>query len=325
MQILGIQGSPRKQGNSHHLLREVLGACEDQGAQTHWIQAGEDGIEPCRELLVCEKKGFCPIRDEMASVYGQIYRADAIVLASPVFFYNVSAQLKVLIDRCQMFWGRRYKLGLAHPRATLRRGSLLAVAASQGNRLFEGLELTARYFFDAVSARDFPPILHRGVEAAGEIRGAPGLEGEVLTLARKLTRPLHEMDHLLFISRQDAFIGPMAAAYANVYAKGRLHAHSAGIQPRKAVKEDMLIAMAGEKLDLKYTLPQHLDGVSAQWFSRRLPRWVVVTHPDIPRDILPGVRAMRMDVLNRGGDPRALCRQVAEGVARVMARLDGGD
>ncbi len=61
MFVLGIQGSPRKKGNSDYLLTSFLKACESHGAQTQVIHPEKLDIQPCRELIVCEKKGFCPM------------------------------------------------------------------------------------------------------------------------------------------------------------------------------------------------------------------------------------------------------------------------
>ena len=67
-------------------------------------------ITPCLEIYACRKDGKCPIRDDMQNLYGKIIETDILVLASPVFFYSVSAQAKAFIDRCQAFWSQKYLL-----------------------------------------------------------------------------------------------------------------------------------------------------------------------------------------------------------------------
>ena len=165
MLILGLQGSPRKTGNSQYLLSSFMQAARLRGAQTLTIDVPRRHIEPCKELVVCEKKGYCPIKDDMQSeIYGLLRQADIIVAVSPVFFYGVTSQLKALIDRCQAYWARRHKLHLMDPGAKWRRGLMLAVGASRGKQLFTGLELTVRYFFDAVAAgMHFVDIMVRGM------------------------------------------------------------------------------------------------------------------------------------------------------------------
>ena len=125
MLALGLQGSPRKKGNSDLLLAMFMDALQHRGAVTHTIEVTRRHIEACKELTVCEKKGFCPIDDDMGrEIYGLLRQADIIVAASPIFFYNVTAQLKALIDRCQTLWARKYVLKLKDPGHGVRRRDL---------------------------------------------------------------------------------------------------------------------------------------------------------------------------------------------------------
>ena len=104
MLILGLQGSPRKKGNTNFLLTTFLQAAEQKGAATRIISVAESNILPCKEYVVCEKKGTCPIDDDLAAEgYGLLRQAEVVVLASPIFFYNMTSQLKALVDRCQVF------------------------------------------------------------------------------------------------------------------------------------------------------------------------------------------------------------------------------
>ncbi len=304
MQILAIQGSPRKKGNTTYLLHRLLDACEDMGAQTREIRACDLEIHPCKELLLCETKGICPLKDEMEGrYYGWLYRADVVILASPVFFYNVSAQAKTLIDRCQMFWGRRYKLGLKDPRQGRRRGVLISVAASRGKRLFEGVELTARYFFDALSMELGHRLTLRNLEGPSDARRLPGIQDEIQALAKALTAPLRDPDQLVFVSKTDAAVGKAAAAFAQCHPTRRVQVHSAGTQAASRVDEGMVSAMADQGLDLKYARPRSLDDLIARQFRLHPPRWTVVLDGEIPLDVVPDGKGMYLDLdLPRMGD-----------------------
>ncbi len=264
MFVLGIQGSPRKNGNCDHLLTLFLKACESHGAITRVIHPEKLDVGPCRELLVCEKKGVCPIRDEMEKKgYSLVKKADVVVLASPVFFYNVTAQAKVFIDRCQMFWGRKYKLRLKDPDGYSRQGFLLSVGASGGKRLFEGVELTAKYFFDAISADYAGSLTYRNVEDAGDILPRPELAEQIQDAAKHLLTPMLMKKSILFVSNKDACLSQMAAAFLKDAVKGRMLVLTAGMDAAKAVDPDMARVMAEKNLDLKYRVPQSLDGVLA--------------------------------------------------------------
>ena len=72
MLVLGLQGSPRKKGNTHYLLSAVLDAAEGLGARTLKLEVARRNIQPCESYTVCEKKGVCPIKDDMQrEVYGK--------------------------------------------------------------------------------------------------------------------------------------------------------------------------------------------------------------------------------------------------------------
>jgi multimeric flavodoxin WrbA len=109
----------------------------------------------------------------MHGIYPLLCGAHRIVLASPVYFYGVTAQLKTLIDRCQAFWSRKYLLKNPLPNhldGLERKGYLVSVAASSGKQVFDGVVLTARIFFDALNIAYGGDLLVRGVDAKGEIR-----------------------------------------------------------------------------------------------------------------------------------------------------------
>ena len=78
---------------------------------------------------------------------GLLREAEIVVVASPVFFYSVTSQLKALIDRSQTFWSRKYRFKLSDPLKKTRKGCYLSMGGSSGKQLFEGVDLVARYFF----------------------------------------------------------------------------------------------------------------------------------------------------------------------------------
>ena len=101
MLVLGFQGSPRKKGNTSFLLSTFMQAVESLGAQTHIIEVTKKNIIPCKEYVVCEKKGFCPIDDDIkAEIYPLIRQAEVVVLASPIFFFNMTAKEKICLKGC---------------------------------------------------------------------------------------------------------------------------------------------------------------------------------------------------------------------------------
>ena len=187
MKILGLLGSPRKGGNSELLLDAFLEGAAQGGAEVERIALRELKISPCLEIYHCFKDGACPIKDDMRPLYDKLLAADAVALASPIFFYSVSAQAKAMIDRTQALWARRYVLKHDFP-GPRRQGVLLAVGATHGKLLFVGARLTAKYFFDAVNVRYAAEILVREVDEKGAILQKPEVLAAAVDLGRRLAQ-----------------------------------------------------------------------------------------------------------------------------------------
>ncbi|MGQ9630500.1 MAG: flavodoxin family protein [bacterium] len=168
--VFGIGGSPRRGGNTDILLREVLRGASAAGANVECVFLRDMNLSPCRECYACERDGVCVIKDDMHMLYAKFLSADCIVLASPIFFYGVTAQTKMMIDRCQCLWVRKYlrKEPMGDP-GRLRRGVFVSVGATRGEKLFEGAILTVKYLFDALDFRYFGELLVRGVDEKGAI------------------------------------------------------------------------------------------------------------------------------------------------------------
>lgn len=260
MLALGLQGSPRKKGNSDLLLGIFMDALRQQGVQTQVIDVCRADIQPCKEMTVCEKKGICPIKDAMSlEIYGMLRKADVVVAASPIFFYNVTAQLKAFIDRCQTLWARKYMLNLNDPGHRIRRGFMLAMGATKGKQLFDGLHLTAKYFFDALAATYAGSLTYRGVEGRGDILSHNSVQADVQQAAQKLVGDLAQRPRVIFACRENACRSQMAAAFARLYAGERLDVAAAGSQPADQVNPMMVEVMQEKGIDMGFLTTQSLD------------------------------------------------------------------
>lgn len=102
--VLILSGSPRKNGNSDILCDEFMKGAIEGGNEVEKIRVAEKKIGFCMGCYACEPTGVCAIKDDMAEVLQKMIDADVIVLASPVYFYSVDAQLKALIDRTIARW-----------------------------------------------------------------------------------------------------------------------------------------------------------------------------------------------------------------------------
>ncbi len=163
----------------------------DAGAQIEKIVLRDLKISPCLEIYGCKATGRCVIQDDFQKIYDQLLDCQGLMLASPIFFYTVSAHTKILMDRCQSLWVKKYWIdkipyGQWQPK---RKGLFISVGATKGKRLFEGTLLTLKYFFDVLDMELWKTLLYRGFD----------LEGEALTHPECL-KEAYEAGNELFLS-----------------------------------------------------------------------------------------------------------------------------
>ena len=99
MKAIGIVGSPRKAGNTEILTRHTLKAIEEEGLETELVRLAGLDIQPCNACMVCRSEERCPINDDLFPIYTKMKEADAIILASPVYYGSATALLKALMER----------------------------------------------------------------------------------------------------------------------------------------------------------------------------------------------------------------------------------
>lgn len=186
--VLGIFGSPRRGGNTELLLTEALGGAVREGAAAEEVRLCDLEIHPCRGCQACFRDGACIVDDDMQALYPSLATAAVVIIASPIYFYGITAQAKAMVDRCQALWARRYVLRQAPPEGERRprQGFFIAVSGTRGRRVFEGAGLTVRYFLDACGVEYTGELLFPGVDARGAIRGEPDALPRAFAAGRRL-------------------------------------------------------------------------------------------------------------------------------------------
>ncbi|MGA1868022.1 MAG: flavodoxin family protein [bacterium] len=187
MNILVLLGSPRRGGNTEILVDMLLKGCEEKGGVCKKILLYDCKISPCRELYACTKNGECAIRDDMDKIIPQICNADRVIVASPMFFYNISAPTKAMIDRCQSLWVKKHKLHLPISEHQNRKGIFIGVGATKGENLFVGARLTIKYFFDAIDVPYAHELLIRRIDEKGAIKEHPEFLTKAYELGKEIT------------------------------------------------------------------------------------------------------------------------------------------
>ena len=106
MKAIGIVGSPRKNGNTEILTGHTLQAIAEEGLETELIRLAGLDIRPCNACMACREEEICPVDDDVLAIYRKMKEADAIILASPVYFGSATALLKALMERTGYVGGR---------------------------------------------------------------------------------------------------------------------------------------------------------------------------------------------------------------------------
>ena len=190
--ITAIYGSPRRKGNTSQLLQRAVAGARDEGATVNEIILRDLKISPCLEIYGCTKNGDCVIQDDFHQVRDSILASDGIMLASPIFFYTVSAHTKIFMDRCQSLWVKKYWIeGLPFGQwVAKRRGLFISAGATKGQRLFKGALLTVRYFFDVIDTSLWKSLLYRGLDFENDVLEHPDYLQETYKTGQLLARAL---------------------------------------------------------------------------------------------------------------------------------------
>jgi len=190
MKVLALNGSPRKNGNTEILLEETLKGVKEQGGEVIRYNLNTLSLKPCQHCGGCDDTGRCVIQDDMQAIHQDIRLADRIIVASPIFFFSVTAQTKLVIDRCQAFWAEKYvhKKPIL-PGASGRKGLLILVGGMKRNEKNEGYqcaEATTRAFFRTVNVQEHVTLAYDQVDEKGAIRKHPTALKEAYEAGRTL-------------------------------------------------------------------------------------------------------------------------------------------
>ena len=310
MFILGIQGSPRKKGNTNYLLTAFMNEAERFGVRTHIIEVAKKNIVPCLGCGFCEKNGYCVTQDDdmTSEIYPLLRKADVVVMASPIYFYNVTAQLKALIDRSQALWARIYKFKIDDPARNYRRGFLLAQGATKGKNLFEGVNLTAKYFYDAVGAEFYGSLTYRHIENPGDMGKHPTVHKDVKKTVKELLSPLLGRKKVLFACRENACRSQMAAAFTQYLVGDKIEVASAGSEPSEKINPEMVEVMQEKGIDMAFRKTRFLD----QAISELQPDIIVTMGCSEECSVIPGVQIQDWDLPDPAGRSIEFMRNVRD-------------
>jgi multimeric flavodoxin WrbA len=187
VKVLGIAGSPRRNGNTDLLLSELMRGAVSKGAETKTIYLNNLKITPCQHCDACLKEGKCRVMDDMQQIYEELEQADVIVLASPVQFSGPSAAVKAMIDRCQCLWARKYVLKIPPlSRERKRKGFLISVGATRIKDMFEPTLGIVKTWFHVLEIEYCGDLLLSKIDEKGAILKQPDTLQKAYKAGQKL-------------------------------------------------------------------------------------------------------------------------------------------
>ncbi len=182
--IVIIKGSPRRRGNSSTLANSLIRGAEENCVQVEEFFLQNLDIKPCNACNACikqpEKK--CIIDDDMQKIYEALRSADALVIASPTYWFNISAQTKLFIDRLY---------GLVEPDKNIMRSKKIGIILTYGdsNEISSGAIHAINSYKDMFRyiGSEIAGIVHGSASAAGEIKKNQDLLNEAYELGQELS------------------------------------------------------------------------------------------------------------------------------------------
>lgn len=186
MKTLILFGSPRKNGRTKRMIDLLQNNLE---GNVNVIDAYRiKDINPCIDCRYCWTKRGCSIKDGMQEIYKMIDEADNIVIASPVYFHSVTGQLKIIIDRLQVYWSG--VLRKDKPKNYIKKGAfLLTGGAPKYKNQFLGTEIVCKSVFDAIVVKCVGEVLFSNTDE-DDLEDRPDIEKKIIEISKELNKKI---------------------------------------------------------------------------------------------------------------------------------------
>lgn len=170
--VLALAGSPVKGGSTDTLLDMALKGARENGARVEKIYVCDLKINPCNACGDCDETGICTIDDDMNVLYKKLLKSDVIILASPIYFMGLTAQMKSVIDRSQSFWVSRFRLKRKSGKGG-RMGFFISVGGKPHPQQFKGAVATVKSFFKAIGVNYTGDLLFSRIDKKQDLLAHP--------------------------------------------------------------------------------------------------------------------------------------------------------
>lgn len=152
--VIGFVGSPRKKGNTSTIVNEVLKGAKEKGAKVKIYYLNTMNIKGCQSCMYCRKNPTCCINDDMHLIYEDMKDAEAIVIGSPIYIYQVSGQTKIMMDRFYPLTDEKHK-----PRFGTKKLVMVYTQAAPFSFIFRKYIKYMRKVFTAMGLKHYKDII----------------------------------------------------------------------------------------------------------------------------------------------------------------------
>ncbi len=192
--VIAVYGSPRRDGNTDTVLNTFLeGLLINNYFFNNKVNLKIDKFilsnlkfSPCRECRHCSIDGECIINDDIQAIYPKMVSANLILIASPIFFTNVSGYLKAFIDRFQRFWALKYELKKQISIVNNKKGVFLSCAGSSNPSIFDCAKKVIRSLFDVLYTDYLKDFCFNNIDQIGDVKNNKLLLKDVFEFAKSL-------------------------------------------------------------------------------------------------------------------------------------------
>lgn len=180
MKAVVLFGSPRREGNTIQLVNAFTDVLKNKGINVRMLYLNDMNIRPCQGCYICLPAGVCKINDDMKDIRKYIEESDLIIYASPVYWFSVSAQLKLAIDRTIAFMDENFNSRIAGKKAV----TLLTCGSDDANVCEPSVSMFKMIF-------DLQKINYAGrIEATSCTTEGGPIKGEFTKKAKELAESL---------------------------------------------------------------------------------------------------------------------------------------
>jgi len=185
MKVIGINGSPRIGGNNDLLLDKALEGAKAAGAEIEKLHLNTINFRGCQECADALTNGNCKVMDDMQGVLKKVIEADAVIIASPIFFGSVTGQLKCMIDRFQCYWMGKYTHKTVKP-LSRKRGAFICVQGTDKESFFLNAKSVIKNFFATIDADYKAELSCMTIDRKAEVLEHPELLDKAFRIGKKI-------------------------------------------------------------------------------------------------------------------------------------------